>query len=55
MVKIQTASMIVRGGRLAARGIGEHFRHTLVAGLLIIFSSEIMGVLWPIIEGILPF
>ncbi|OYT41415.1 hypothetical protein B6U80_01355 [Candidatus Pacearchaeota archaeon ex4484_26] len=53
MFKIQTASMVVRGGRLAARGIGEHFSHTIIAGLLIIFSPEIMGFIWPYIRGFL--
>ncbi len=55
MFKIQAASMIVKGGRLAARGIGEHFIHTVIAGLLIIFSPEIMGVLWPVVANLLPF
>ena len=55
MFKIQTASMVVRGGRLAARGIGEHFTHTVIAGLLIIFSPEIMGLIWPAIANVLPF
>lgn len=55
MVKIQAASALVRGGRLAARGIGEHFIHTAIAGLLIIFSPEIMSFLWPPIANILPF
>lgn len=55
MFKIQAASMVVRGGRLAARGIGQHFIHTLIAGLLIIFSPEIMNVLWPFVADWLPF
>ncbi len=55
MIKIQGASMVVRGGRMAARGIGEHITHTIIAALLIIFSPEIMGVLWPVISNFLPF
>ncbi|MBU2497180.1 MAG: hypothetical protein KJ767_03930 [Nanoarchaeota archaeon] len=55
MFKIQAVSMVVRGGRLAARGIGEHFSHTLIAGVLMIFSPEIMGFLWPLIAGVFPW
>ena len=56
MFKIQAASMVVRGGGgIAARGIGEHFTHTVIAGLLIIFSPEIMSVLWPLVSGFFPF
>ncbi len=55
MFKIQAASMVVRGGGMAARGIGEHFTHTVIAGLLIIFSPEIMSVLWPLISWFFPF
>ncbi len=51
MIKIQAASIVVRGGsKLAARGLGEHLSHTIIAGLLIIFAPEIMGVLWPYIQ-----
>ena len=56
MTKIQAASMVVRGGGgFAARGIGEHFTHTLIAGVLIIFGPEVMALLWPLISGFFPF
>ncbi len=54
MFKIQAASVVVRGGgRLAARGMGEHLSHTFIAGLLIIFAPEIMGFIWPVLQPVI--
>lgn len=49
IIKIQTASMVIKGG--FGRGLGEKISHTLIAGLLITFGPEIVGFLWPLIIG----
>lgn len=49
--KIHAQSSIARGGgRIAARGLSEHWTHTLIVSLLVIFAP----LFWPLLEGFLP-
>lgn len=54
LIKIQGASMVVRGGGLAARGMGEHFIHTFIVVALIVASAYIWQLIGPLVSGILP-
>lgn len=49
--KIHATSAIARGGaRLAARGLAEHWTHTLIVSALVVAAPYY----WPVIAGILP-
>jgi hypothetical protein len=50
-LKIHSASAIARGGAgLAARGLAEHWTHTIIVSALVVAAPYY----WPVLAGVLP-
>jgi len=50
--KIHAQSSLARGGGgIAARGLAEHWTHTLIISILVVLAPLV----WPLIAGYLPF
>ena len=50
-LKIHAQSSLARGGGLAARGLAEHWAHTLIVSALVVIAPY----LWPAIAPIIPY
>ena len=49
-IKIHTTSAAIRGGGLAARGLAEHWTHTILISVLAVTAP----LYWPLLQGVLP-
>lgn len=49
-IKIHMTSAVIHGGRLATRGMAEHWTHTTIISILVIISPYI----WPFLAPMVP-
>lgn len=49
-IKIHAMSSLAKGGQLAARGLAEHWTHTLIVSILVIVAPYV----WPYVEPLIP-
>lgn len=53
-IKIHAASSLAKGGQLAARGLAEHWTHTIVVSALVVAAPYMWPFLEPIVMPMMP-